>query len=194
MTETTILAAADADLARIEKREAELRAEMDSLASERNVILAFKARALRYMQGVLPGIPAHPDITLDKIVALTLAEKKIPRDGSKAARLAESAIEMIGLFGPQPIAELLDHAKAGGIEINSKNPNGYLAGILSRDPRLEFMKGIGWRLVEPRQTNEAVGTICETPPTASSSNSAVSAEGLTPAPVPSVEPDGGGGT
>jgi hypothetical protein len=152
MEEIDIIREADSDLTRLEKREAELRAEIEIVVAEKSAILDFKKRADRYLQRRLPGLDARGDVP---VADISEYGKRIPREGSKSRKIAEFCLKLLtAAQEPIEIARLLSQVLETNIKIESAKPAAYLAGILSRDPRFSFQRGDGWSLVIPSSENE----------------------------------------
>lgn len=71
--------------------------------------------------------------------------------GGKSRELVDAAIERIQQSGGRvPISDLMKHIIDRGMEIGGKDEKSNLAGYLSRDPRVNYIKPDGWGFATER--------------------------------------------
>jgi len=119
-----------------------------------------------------------------------------PRGAGRMTETESAASEIIRANDGKPVqtADMLKELEKRGIVVGGKDPSSTLSARLSRAESLENVRPYGWRLKEPRQTNEAAAPGQNGGAAASGSTAPPVGEvGPMPAPAPSVEPGGGGG-
>ncbi len=154
--EPSILDKAQADLERSTARVAKLRddlAKAEADAKQMTVVVSW----LRKQMGLPDAGNGDPAAARPRAVAAS---------DTKTGQLVRVAIHAIKEAGrPLSIAELHDAVERAGLDIGGAQPRANLAGYLSRDARVEFVRGVGWRTVNDEGPAEArpdvVGDVAE---------------------------------
>lgn len=141
-----VIAATAKTIARLEAELMAARTEAEGLASFREMALRFGAPAATSSVKVIN----HTDGAID-------GKQRMPRPGSKAALIAETAESLFAHTGHLHIQtpDIAQAAKQAGIEIGGDNEPGYIASILSRDPRFVSERPHGWRLTQAVTVSES---------------------------------------
>ncbi|MBF9195095.1 hypothetical protein [Microvirga terrestris] len=88
--------------------------------------------------------------TLERYLGINSASipfAKSQARGSRSRDIVDKAVELLFLKKrPLEIAALADLIEIDGLSIAGQNRNATLAGYLSRDDRVEFVRGAGWQL------------------------------------------------
>jgi len=131
----------DGDIARIAEKIARLQAEIKSAEMEANRLQEFRAMALRY------GAKSESEIGHSESA---VEAKRVPRAGSQAATIGDGCVNAFRAISATHIQtpDLLKFLHDTGVNISSDNKAGYLASVLSRDPRFVSERPYGWRLTE----------------------------------------------
>lgn len=90
--------------------------------------------------------------TLEKYLGISPAQgssNKALARGSRSRDIVDKAVELL-FFNDRPleIGNLADLIEIEGLSIAGQNRNATLAGYLSRDERVEFVRGAGWKLTQ----------------------------------------------
>jgi hypothetical protein len=128
-----LIARAKADLAKQEAAEARALEAMERARAEQVKLRGFIETLERYS-----GIEATA-------VARPRAQGRV----SRSRELVDKAVEIL-FFNDMPIeiGKLADLIEIEGLTIAGQNRNATLAGYLSRDERVEFVRPVGWQLTE----------------------------------------------
>jgi hypothetical protein len=130
-TVAEIVERARADLAKAEQREARAREALEAAAAEKQRLTNFLSVLAQY--GDSP--PAKAGATSSK--------SRFSKQGTAAVEVITDHME------PLSIDALGDALQQMGVEIGGgAKRNAYLASYLSKDPRLEFIRGKGWWVLE----------------------------------------------
>jgi hypothetical protein len=134
-----IVARAKGDLNRAERDAALAREKLQKAEAEIADLQAFMRKLEHYVG------PASASSELARFVP---SSPKRVAAGGKSRELVDVAIERIQLAGGRrvPIAYLMQHIIERGMEIGGKDEKSNLAGYLSRDPRVDYVKPDGWGL------------------------------------------------
>lgn len=131
-TVAEIVKRARADLAKAEQREARAREALEAAAAEKLRLTNFLSVLAQY--GDAPAATRGPSSI----------------KGGRFSKQGTAAVEAItDRMAPMSIDALGDTIERMGVEIGGgAKRNAYLASYLSKDPRLEFIRGKGWWVPE----------------------------------------------
>ena len=151
-----IIAKVKADMARAEEAERTAEAALRVARAEKDRLAAFMEMAARYAANIGPAMP-EPE------------GKRLPKAGTQTAIVVDKAISLVmAARRPLSIAVLAEGVEGAGIKIGGKKPKVNLAGYLSRDPRINYIKDVGWwtpALGEPPDGEEEEETPAAVTPT-----------------------------
>lgn len=136
-----ILARARGDLNRAERDAAVARERLVRAEAEIGDLQAF-LRKLEHYVGPVGEAASRSDSAARR--------SRIPHvaGGGKSRDLVDVAIDKIREVGARvPITDLFNAILERGMKIGGKDEKSNLAGYLSRDPRVDYERGIGWGIV-----------------------------------------------
>jgi hypothetical protein len=136
MTEQNDIGArARSDLQRAERDAASAREKMTRAEAEINDLRAFLRKLEHY------AVPME---------SAQIRTRALRGSGGKAKRIADFCIEIIQTAGRRvEMGDLFPAVLEAGIEIGGTDEKSVLAGYLSRDKRLNFVRREGWGIAEP---------------------------------------------
>ncbi len=128
-----IIAKVKADFAKAEEAEKIAEHNLRMVRAEKERLAAFMEMAARYA-AVTESKSPEPD-----------RKQWVPKEGTQTAAIMDKAISLVMTARrPLSIAELAEGVQAAGLKIGGKKPKVNLAGYLSRDPRINYIKDVGW--------------------------------------------------
>jgi len=136
-----ILSRARGDLNRAERDAAIARERLVRAEAEISDLQAF-LRKLEHYVGPVGETVSRSDNTARRVRILHVPS------GGKSRELVDIAIDKISEVGGRvPITDLFNAILERGMKIGGKDEKSNLAGYLSRDPRVDYERGIGWGIV-----------------------------------------------
>ena len=146
-----ILSRAQSDLQRAERDAVSARDKLTRAETEINDLRAFLRKLEHYAAPVTP-------------MDATRATRSPRGSGGKGKRIVDFCIGIIRDAGRRvEISTLFPRVLEEGIEIGGTDEKSVLAGYLSRDNRVDFLRGEGWGIVETEGAADLLGGV-ETAP------------------------------
>lgn len=137
---TDLLSTAEAELAEIERK----LAEMQPLAQRRDQLRMFLS-----IGRSLYAAPSGQAELLDPVVATATKPAEPPKQETVKARVVEAAAAMIAAEGPMRTRDILSRLQARGIEVGGTNKLDTVSVILSRSKdRFVPDRTRGWSLID----------------------------------------------